>query len=316
MNIHLEHAAPAPRRKYGRNLLAAVLASSTVLVVELAVSLRTGSLALLADAGHLMVDLSGLVLALIALRLASRPATPQATYGFYRMEVLAAAVNGLLLAGIVAFLVWRAIERLLAPQEIQEPVLVLGAAVLGLVANVLAAWWLRRDAHENINARGAFLNVVGDAVASVGVIISAVLVWTTGQAVWDTLVTFFIAAIISWGAWILLSSTVRILMEAAPAHIDLREIKRDVESLHGVVNVHDLHVWTLTPGHYSASMHATFDEQAGLAYHELTKRIEALLARDFDLEHCTIQLEPRGQDPVSDRYDPVAGELPESGSDE
>ncbi len=286
-----------------------MLASFIILVVEVWGSIVTGSLALLSDAGHMLGDLSGLLIAYLALRWASRPATAQASYGFYRAEVLAAAVNGIILLGIVVFLASRAVQRIRSPLETLDTNVVLPVAVLGLLVNLLAAWLLHEDARENINTRGAFWNVLGDAVASVGVITSALLVRWTGDPLWDTLVTFFVAAIILYGAYGLLRSTMQILLEVAPPHIDLADVKRQVESLEGVVNVHDLHVWTLTPGKHSASLHVSIARDQIPTFHQVTKRIEGLLVDRFGLEHATIQVEPEGEDHVSDRFDPVRGQL-------
>lgn len=306
MNIHSEHRAPPDRsRRFGSRLLIAIAASGIILVLELWGAYITGSLALLSDAGHMLTDLSGLLLALVAVRWASRPATPQASYGFYRAEVLAAMLNGFLLAGIVVFLIVRAIDRLNRPLADLDTGTVLWIAAIGLAVNVLAAVLLRESAQENINARGAFFNVLGDAVASMGVILSALFVRWTGNVFWDTAVTFFVAAVIAWGAYRLLRSTLAILLEAAPRDIDPVSLKRSIEGLEGVVNVHDLHVWTLTPGHHSASMHVSIRQEDTHRFHHIIRDIEDLLEERFGLTHCTIQVEPEDVDDVSHRYDPV-----------
>lgn len=307
----MDHVRPPQRhRHYGRNILVALLASGSVFFLEVYGAWRTGSLALLSDAGHMLIDLSGLVLAYFALRWASRPATPQATYGFYRAEVLAAGINGVLLVGIVLFLVSRAVARLRSPLEELDATFVLWVALVGLGANVLAALMLHRDAQESINTRGAYWNVLGDAFASIGVVLSALLVRWTGDPSWDTHVTFLVAGIIAWGAVGLLRSSMAILLETAPPHLDMEDVKRSVEGLPGVVNVHDLHCWTLTPGEYSLTMHVSIERGSIPEFHHVTHAIEELLAERFGLQHCTIQVEPEGQDPDSDRFDPVHGELP------
>ena len=283
-----------------------MVASGTVLVVEVWASRVTGSLALLSDAAHLFVDLSGLLLAYVALRLASRPADDQATFGYLRMEVLAAAINGLLVAGMAVAIVWRAIRRLREPLDDLDVQTVLAVAVLGLVANLVAAWLLRRHAEDNINIKGAFLHVLGDALASVAVIVSAILVHVTGRTAWDTYVSFAVAAIIVVAAGGLLRGAVAILLERAPSHLAPRDIKDAVERLPDVHNVHDLHVWTLTPGRHSLSMHVTIAREATDRYVQVIEAIEDVLEVRFDLDHCTIQVEPEGHDPVSDRHDPVA----------
>ncbi len=280
-------------------------------MAEVWASLRTGSLALLADAGHLLVDLSGLVLAYVALRIASRPADPSATYGYARAEVLAAAINGLLVVGVAVGIVVSAVNRLRNPLPSLDTNLVLLVGLLGLLANVIAAMMLHRDAQENINTRGAWLNVMGDALASVGVIVATLAVRFTGDTVYDTLISFVVAVIIVVAAWGLLRGAVAILLERAPPHLQPADIKRAVEGLGDVVNVHDLHVWTLTPGEHSLSMHVSISRDSAPRFHSVTKDIEDLLAERFGLTHCTIQVEPEGEDAVSDVFDPVAQRIPD-----
>ena len=308
INIHLEHHAPPQRhRRYGLPLLIAMAVAVTTMIVEVWASLRTGSLALLSDAGHMLADISGLILAYVALILASRPATKEASYGYQRYEVLAAAFNGLLLVGLVSVLVWRAIDRLQHPLERLDSITVLWVATLGLFANVVAALLLRKDALENINTKGALLNVLGDAVASVGVMASAAIVYFTGNTRFDTYVTFLVAAIIGLVALRLLRQTAAILLETTPPSVDLVKLKAGVEQLAGVVNVHDLHCWTLTPGHNALTMHVSIARTHTENFHAVIQAIETYLARAWDLHHCTIQLEPVGEDDVSDHYNPVAG---------
>ncbi len=310
MNIHVEHQKPPERHKhYGRNIIIALLAAAAIFGVELWASLRTGSLALLSDAGHVFVDMTGLLLAYAALVLASKPATPRATYGFGRAEVLAAAINGLLVVGIAVAIVVGALIRLRNPLESLDTGLVLVVATIGLAANLVAAMFLRLDAKQNINSRGAFLNVLGDSLASLGVIVAGLLVWWTGNTLWDTVVSFLVAAIILFAAWNLLKGAVAILLERAPPHLHPQDIKRAVESIPEVRNVHDLHIWTLTPGHHSLSMHASIRRSATDRWLEAIESIEDLLMERFGLEHCTIQVEPEGHDAVSDVYDPVEGEM-------
>lgn len=305
----MEHIDPPQRHKqYGKHLGIAVVASGTVLIVELWAALKTGSLALLSDAGHLFVDLSGLLIAYGALRLASRPATPRATYGFTRAEVLAAALNGILLLGIAGGITYGAFRRLQSPLEHLDTNLVLVVAVIGLLANLWAARLLHEHS-DNINAKGALLNVLGDALASIGVIISALLVKFTGDPVWDTIVSILVAGIIAYTAVGLLRNSFSILLETSPPHILPADVKRAVESHEDVRNVHDLHIWTHTPGVHSATMHVSIRSDAVPRFFRVTEDIEGILRERFGLDHATIQLEPEGHDHVSDQFDPVQGEL-------
>ncbi len=303
---------PQRHKHYGRNLVIALLASGSVFVLEVWASIVTGSLALLSDAGHLLVDLSGLLIAYVALRIASRPATEWATYGFVRAEVLAATLNGFLLIGIGTFVVVRAIQRLQRPLDDLDATTVLWVAVLGLVANLVAARMLHADAKVNINTRGAWLNVLGDALASVGVIISALLVTWTGNTDWDTWVSFLVAGIIVASAIALIRTSASILLEVAPPGIKPATVKDAVESLADVVNVHDLHVWTHTPGRHSATLHVSITAASTDRFHTVIQDIEELLMERFGLDHCTIQVEPEGADRISDRFDPVRGLIVDS----
>lgn len=309
INIHLEHHEPPQRHhRYGGALGVAIAVSAGMMVVEAYVAWLTGSLALLSDAGHMLADLLGLLLAYAALRVASRPATHRASYGFARYEVLAAGANGFLLMALVLGLAWRALARLRSPvAELDTPV-ILAVAALGLAVNILAAWLLHRGAGENINARAALWNVLGDGLASLGVLVAIGIVHMTGDTRWDTYVTFAVAAIIFVAAARLLRQSASILLEAAPPGIDLAEMKEHVEALPGVVNVHDLHCWTLTPGNHSLTMHVTIDRSRLPRFHHVVHDIEHLLATRWGLRHCTIQAEPAGEDPVSDQHNPVPRE--------
>lgn len=307
MNIHLEHQQPPERhRAHGGKILIALAAGGIIFFVQLWASLRTGSLALLSDAAHAFVDMTGLGLAYAALVLASRPAGERATFGYGRAEVLAASVNGLLVIGIAIAIIVRAIDRLRNPLVELDSDLVLLVAFIALIVNAGAAWLLRDEGQHNINARGAFINVLGDTLASLGVVVSALLVRWTGSTQWDTIVSFIVAGIILVAAWGLLRGAVAILLERAPPHLAPQDIKTAVESLGDVLNVHDLHVWTLTPGHHSLSMHVSIRERAAPHFMDVTHAIEDLLLRKFGLDHCTIQVEPEGNI-LSDTYDPIGG---------
>lgn len=288
--------------------MVALSVSATILVVEVWASIRTGSLALLSDAGHVLVDLSGLIIAFVALKVASRPADAHATFGYARAEVLAAAINGLLVAGIAVAIVWRALMRFQEPLAELDTGLVFRVGALGLAANLLAAWLLHRDSRENINTRGAFLHVLGDAMASVAVLVGTLLVAVTGDTRWDTVVSVVVAGIIVIAAWGLLRGAIDILLERAPAHLAPADIMRTVEGLPDVVNVHDLHVWTLTPGQHSLSMHVSITKDSLGRFLEVIQSIEELLLERFGLSHCTIQVEPAGHDAASDQYNPVEGD--------
>lgn len=193
---------------------------------------------------------------------------------------------------MVGGLLWRAAVRLRHPVDSLDTGAILLVAALGLAANLASAALLRRDARESLNTRGAYLDVVGDAVSSVGVLASALLVRLTGDVGWDTAVSFLVAAVILVSAARLLGSAGRILLESAPAHIDVEEVRRAVAAVPGVVGVHDLHVWTHTLGRHSATLHVTVAADALTEAHAVVQAIEETLRTRFGLRHCTVQAEP------------------------
>jgi cobalt-zinc-cadmium efflux system protein len=284
------HTAGAAHR--GR--LALVLALMLgIAVVQVAGAVFSGSLALLADAGHTVTDSFGVALALAAVWIAARPARGRSTFGHQRAEILAAAVNALVLFALCGFIVVEAVERLRSPAEVSGPGMVLVAAV-GLVANIAGALILRSGAQESLNVKGAYLEVVSDALASVGVIIGGLIVWLTGWNQADTVVSLVIAAIIVPRAWSLLREAVHILLESAPRGMDLNEVRRHLLDHPAVVDVHDLHVWTITSGVPVMSAHVVVPEERLLDCGRTLDELHACLAGHFDVEHSTLQLEPPG----------------------
>lgn len=274
--------------RYARRLAWTLALTGAFLVVEVAAGFWTGSLALLADAGHMLTDVAGLALALFAAWIASRPPTPAKSYGYYRVEILAALANGVLLLGVAALILYEAYRRLLAPPDVQgPPMLVVGAA--GLAVNLVGMWLLHRGAGESLNVRGAYLEVVSDALGSIGVLVAGALVITTGWRLADPLIGAAIGAFIVPRTWSLLRQSVDILLEATPAHIDLIEVARAMRAVAGVREVHDLHVWTLTSGKHAMSGHVVVDDIA--TSDRVVRELHALLHDRFDIEHTTVQVE-------------------------
>jgi cobalt-zinc-cadmium efflux system protein len=253
----------------------------------------TGSLALLADAGHMAADSIGLVSALVAASLARRPANAQRTYGLKRAEVLAALSNGLIVVGIAAGVGVGGVQRLAHPAPV-EPLPVIGLATVGLAANVVALLILRSGAKESINVRGAYLEVVGDSLGSVAVIASGAAIAWTGWLRADAVASLVIAALILPRAYSLLRDVVHVLLEATPKDMDLGEVRRHIEGLPGVVSVHDLHAWTITSGLVSLTAHVVVSPERfnPTSYHELLDEMGRCLAGHFDLTHSTFQVEP------------------------
>ena len=276
-----------------RGRLAVVLAlTGTVFVVEVVGALVSGSLALLADAAHMATDALGIGMALGAVTLAQRPARGRRTYGWQRVEVLSAVANGLLLLGVGAYVVIEAVRRIGDPPDIHSGWM-LGVAVLGLVVNTGSLGLLHAGQAHSLNTRGAYLEVVGDALGSVAVIVAAVVIATTGWTGADVVASFVIGALVLPRAWSLLREAFDVLLEAAPRGVDLDQVRAHVLGVPGVLDVHDLHAWTITSGQPVLSAHVVVSDEV-LADGHGGRVLDALcscLGHHFDLEHCTFQLE-------------------------
>ncbi len=276
--------------RHRRRLAAALGLSGLYMVVEAVGGWLTGSLALLADAAHMLSDVAALGLSLFAARLAQRPPTPRRTYGFYRTEILAALVNGATLGAISVYIFFEAFKRLREPREIAGPEM-LAIAVGGLAVNLVALAILRRGRGESLNLRGAWLHVVTDALGSVQAIVAGALIWAFGWTWTDPLASVLIGILVIYSAWSLLRETVAVLMEGVPGHIELDEVRSSILELPGVIGVHDLHVWTITSGVESLSAHVVVEEPYGP---EVLDQIRRTMRGRFKITHQTIQLEPAG----------------------
>ncbi|WP_328652664.1 cation diffusion facilitator family transporter [Micromonospora sp. NBC_00330] len=286
---HHGSVANAAHQHRGR-LWAAFGLLATLMVVEAVAALHTGSLALLSDAGHMFTDVLGIGMALAAIT-ATRRATgdPQRTFGLYRLEVLAALANAVLLSGVAIYVVIEAIRRFGDPhQVIAGPML--AVAVLGLLANIAAFALLRAGARESINLQGAYLEVLGDLLGSVGVIGAALLITVTDWWWADPLVAVAIGVFILPRTWRLARAAIRILVQAAPEHLQVTAVHDRLAAVPGVVEVHDLHVWTLTSGMEVASAHLTMAPDAEVG--AVLTAARTALHDDFRIEHATLQIEP------------------------
>jgi cobalt-zinc-cadmium efflux system protein len=281
---HHRSAAGADRR----SLVAVLVIGIAILVVEALGALLTGSLALAADAGHVLADIVGVALALGAIRLADQPASDSRTFGWYRAEVLAALVNALVLLGLVCYLVFEAWTRLGSPETIAAGPMLLIATV-GALGNLVALWLLRGPGRRSLTMRGAYLEVLGDLLASLAVVGAAVVVGLTGVTAADTIASLVIAVLIVPRAWSLLRDSLDVLLEATPRGLALDEVRRHILEAEGVDDVHDLHAWTITSGQPVISAHVVLAPQAdpGRVLDEVCR----CLAGDFDIDHSTIQLE-------------------------
>jgi cobalt-zinc-cadmium efflux system protein len=289
----MTHAHQHGSRVRSRRALALVLVlTAAYTVAELVAGVLTGSLALLADAGHMLGDVGALGLALGAAWLASRPATPDRSFGFQRAEILAALVNGLVLVAIAIWIFIEAFGRLDDAPEVLGGWM-LAVAVVGLAVNLVAAGILARAAGESLNVQAALRHVLADLASSVGVAVAAIVLLATGWDQADPIASMAIALLILASSWSILRDSVVILLEATPVGIDAREVGRRMAAAEGVVEVHDLHIWTITSGFPALSAHVLVAR--GDDCHARRLELEQILASEFELEHTTLQVEHVGE---------------------
>lgn len=278
------------RRAEHRRRLAIVLAiTCAVVAAEVAGALVSGSLVLLADAGHMATDAAGIALSLLAMWFATRPASARRTFGFHRLEILAAVANALLLCGVGVYVVVEAVRRLADPPAVASGTILAFGAV-ALAGNACSLWLLRRGQAESMNLRGAFLEVLSDLLGAVAVLIAGAVIALTGFLRADPIVSGLIGVLILPRTWKLLREAVDVLLEATPRGIDLDDVRRHLLGAQGVVDVHDLHAWTITSGMPVLSAHVVVDDPA--ASGQVLDRVCECLRGHFDIEHSTIQLEP------------------------
>ena len=278
---------PPARPESARALVWALVLTGVIAVAEVAGGLVSHSLALLADAGHMVTDAGALGLSLFALWIARRPATAEKSFGYYRLEILAALFNGALLIGVTIWIVVAALGRLHQPPAIRSG-LMLAVAILGLAANVVAVVMLHRARDENLNTRAAYLHILGDTLGSVGTIAAAGVILATGWLPADPLISVVIVALILVSAVRLVGESVDVLLEATPQHVSLPELQGAIGAVAGVADVHDLHVWTVSNGIVAMSAHATVPDPGRhqAALEEICARV-----RTFGIQHVTIQME-------------------------
>ena len=274
-----------------RRLALTLLLAAGYMVAEVVGGLLTNSLALLADAGHMLSDVAALGLSLFAVWIAERPPTPKRTYGYYRAEILAALANGATLIAISVYIFVEAYHRLWQPPEIQGAAM-LAVAVGGLAVNLVGLWLLHGGREESLNVHGAWLHVLTDALGSLGAIAAAVLIWAFGWEWADPVASIVIGLLVVYSSWRLLAESVSVLLESAPRGIDVDEVYRTMRGVPGVLAVHDLHVWSITSGLNCLSAHVVAAEPH--AHAALLKTLRDTLHERFGLDHLTIQIEPEG----------------------
>jgi len=254
------------------------------------------SLALLADAGHMLTDVAAMALTLAAIWFGSRPATPKKTFGYYRLEILAAFVNGIALVLISLWVIFEAYERWNAPPEIRGFELT-AIAVGGLIINLISAYLLHGEHEHDLNMRGAWLHVIGDALGSVTAILAGALILAFGWVWADAVSSVLISLIIIIGAWNLIKESVNVLLEGTPAHINLKAVEETIRATANVEDVHDLHVWTITSGMEALSVHIIHREE--ISQKELLQTVRARLHDEFGIDHLTIQMETLETEQIS-----------------
>ncbi|MFC9632986.1 cation diffusion facilitator family transporter [Streptomyces mirabilis] len=292
------HGAPTTgtaAAAYRGRLRVALSITLTVMVVEFVGGLMADSLALVADAAHMATDAVGLGMALLAIHFANRPPSGNRTFGYARAEILAALANCLLLLGVGGYVLYEAIHRFVTPAD-TEGGLTIVFGLIGLVANTISLTLLLRGQKDSLNVRGAFLEVVADALGSVAVIISAVVIMSTGWQAADPIASILISIMIVPRTWKLLHETLDVLLEAAPKNVDMADVRAHVLALPGVEDVHDLHAWTITSGMPVLSAHVVVSSDVlnAIGHEKMLHELQSCLGHHFDVEHCTFQLEPSG----------------------
>ncbi|MCA4134208.1 cation diffusion facilitator family transporter [Arthrobacter sp. M4] len=279
--------------KHRKRLIAVLAITLSVVLIQIVGAILSGSLALLADAGHMLSDAAGVFIALLAAWIATRPASDQRTYGYQRAEVLAALANALILIVISVVIFIEAIRRFGDSPEIHTDIM-LFAAILGAIANLVSLVILREGQHESLNVRGAYLEVLGDLLGSLAVIAAAVVILVTGFEAADPIASILIAVMILPRAWHLLRDVVDVLLEATPKGVEVQMIREHIMSVPGVVAVHDIHIWTITSGVPVFSAHVVVEDDvlSATGADRLLDRLGSCLGKHFDTDHCTFQLEP------------------------
>lgn len=284
-------APVAPALKtHVRALRLVLIITSVFMLAEFVGGIVANSLALLADAGHMLTDVAAVALALFVAWISQRPATPQKTFGYLRLEILAALLNGSALFVIAGSIVWEAIDRFQAPPDV-EPRILFSVAALGLIANLIAMKLLHAGHEHSLNVRGAYLHVVSDMLGSIGALAAGAIIWVTDWSLADPIVSIVVALLILGSAWRLVRDSVEVLLEATPRHIEMTDVETELRAIPDVSGVHDLHVWTVTSGVVAMSGHVCVDDP------EANQRVLEDAQQRMDglgIHHVTIQIE-RGE---------------------
>jgi cobalt-zinc-cadmium efflux system protein len=286
MNHHSSRHSHGPSGQ--KRLKLALLITGSWFLIELAGGIYANSLALLADAAHMLTDLAALGLSFFALKISARPATHEKTFGYLRAEILAAFANGIILILIGIFIFYKSYQRFWAPPEVKSlPMLVIAAT--GLLANLVTAGLLYRSRRDSLNLRGAFLHVLGDTLGSIGAILAGVLIMIRQWNLADPVVSAIVGGLVLYSSWELVKESIDVLLEGTPRHLKISHILKDLGSIRGVVSIHDLHVWSITSGMTAMSCHIVMktSEDANLVLAESSH----LMREKYGVGHTTIQIE-------------------------
>ena len=274
-----------------KNLAIVLGLTLTYLIAEVIGGLWFNSLALLADAGHMLTDVMGLALALLAIWFAEKPATPERTYGYYRFEILAALTNAVVLIGISLYILYEAYERFINPPEVESKGMLIVAAI-GLVINLFGMWLLYSSSKESLNMKGAYFEVLSDMLTSIGVIIAGIIMLTTGWYYADPIISAGIGLFILPRTWALLKDAVGVLLEGTPSDVNIASLRESLMKIEGVTDVHDLHVWSITSGMNAMSVHAVLAD--GAEHDDVLARVHEHCTENFKISHVTVQTECQG----------------------
>jgi cobalt-zinc-cadmium efflux system protein len=284
----------------------------SVMVAEVIGGILSGSLALLGDAGHMFVDVLALGLSLFAMTVSRRPATATKTFGYHRVEIIAALSNGTILILVSVYIFYEAYRRLLEPPVVKTP-LMLAIAAIGLFANLGGVILLKRVSHQNLNVKAAFWHIIGDTISSVGVIIAGLVILLTRWYIADTIAALVIGVIILWGAGKIVTEAANILLEAVPKHVATASVIDAIKGVPGVNEAHDVHIWTITSNIYALSAHLVIDDQMVSQSIEIVRTVRRELAQRFNISHTTLQLEcescPTGLVCEIDKHDSPVDEI-------
>jgi len=280
----------------GRRLALSIVITLLFVLAEAVTGYLSRSLALVSDAGHNFADALALIFSWYGIWIARRPSTIQRTFGYHRVGILTALVNAVSLVVIALLIFWDAIDRLRHPQSVQSTPMIV-VALVAILINTVISLWLRSAARKDLNVRGAYMHMLGDAISAVGVIVAGLVIAFTGASIADPIVSVLIGILILWSSWGILKEAVNVLLEAIPEGMDMVAVEQTIGGVHGVLAVHDLHVWTIGSGMVCGSCHIMVDEQSVRSGENVLRAVTEELKHRFGIVHTTIQVEVEGCEP-------------------